>query len=241
VNRLTLLLAAVLVAGQWSTLLSSGAEATKPQLALVARATIPDDNQSFTFRDLPIGDPAYDRRLIVAVHWGAAHDEDSQLQLATIAGQPADIVGQVQNNFANRNSAFITAIVPPGETTVVALEFDRGNVSRCSIAVWRAGRLVNLAPTSVVTATGHSPLALSLPVEDGGIVIAAASMHVSAASSSEWAGGEERYDEQLESTAQFISGIDATGLAASEDYRLVNTFISPSADEDSSMIAVSWR
>ncbi len=177
----------------------------------------------YSFTSRAIGTAASGRRIIVAV--SAGNSGSLAPSTVTVGGISATKVTGSDVAASTAGVSLWIAQVDTGTTATIVVTFS-SSPPRCGIGVWAAYNLLNSAAVDVETASGSSPLAISLDVLSGGIVIAADANGGSARTRT-WAGVSEDYDETVSSSNTQSGGHAA--FASSQSGLAVTSTLSGSA------------
>lgn len=156
--------------------------------------------KSSGYNNQPIGTPAANRRIIVALSTirlaSTAIGAHSSLTVAGAAcTKLADISTTTANagGFGSRLSLWITT-APLVSGTIGDIVFSAGTTSFTSIITWAAFGVGSVVPFDVKTATGAAALSTTINCPQDGVLIAVAAPNASATATVTWTGVNEDID-----------------------------------------------
>lgn len=179
----------------------------------------------FTFNNVPFGEEAGDRRILVAL---GTTEASGSLAYVTIGGVSATVL--VQQTSSNNIACMAMALVPTGTTGTVVLGLSGSTGEGAYCGAWRTTGL----PANVAYATNKAAGTNYITVDtySGGLVAAYA--YVEAGTGVGWIGLTERWD------AVGGNGIRSSGADASATGTIFDVLMVPSGSfVDRILMAVS--
>jgi hypothetical protein len=205
-----------------------------PEVAInfTDRAENVNAQTSYNFPGRAIGDPAINRKVVVAIAAGAS--STGRTATVTVGGIDAPVVRFLQTEASAPTSyvALYAAIVPTGTNADIAVNWS-GQVSRTGVGLFR---MLGAAASAhqVVTADTGSPLAVNIDVPARGGAIAVALN--GEGGSVTWTGLNEDYDADL--SGRTHSGAHATFSSAQSGLSVQAAFSQSPAFHG--LVAASW-
>lgn len=210
-----------------------------------------ETNQTvYTFSNVAIGQPAEDRRIIVAIH--SVQTSESSISSVTIGGVSATIHLNV-NSVSTTNDtdvAIASALVPSGTTADIVVTHSAAR-NMCFVGAWSLYGETSSSPYDTASDTSISGLTLevSIDIPDGGALIAA-SMSVNLDGNVTWSttidqdyDTHETPDSEGDPIVIIVSGASRSDLGAQAG-RTVQAVqggpFGPSANS-SVLAAISWQ
>lgn len=178
----TLTLSLTLADAASNTGIAATATAVKsslPILNYVSRSELINHSTSYTFPNTPIGTPSADRLVIVMVETAG---DTSNVTGITVGGVPATIHTQGSAPGGWQNTAIASIALPAGTNATVDVTTAQ-DAWGCQVFVYSATNLSSMTPTGAAGGANGpavSAIDLSIPVSEGGFIIAGA--HVELAS-----------------------------------------------------------
>lgn len=192
---------------------------------------------AYSFTTQAIGTAAADRRVFMAIHYGAGSGgfTISSATIAGVTGTQHVFTSVGTTNF--RATAIYSALVPTGTTGTMAVNFS-GSVGRCGIGIWSAYGLKNTTPFAT-TSSNVQPLSLSLARPPNGIAIGAWTSVTTTTGNTTWTGLTERYD-VVDETTTMETGADASGLYNGSSSFAITASVTNSSGTASTSCALTW-
>jgi hypothetical protein len=193
---------------------------------------------TYNFATVNFGAADATRRIVIAVHWGAALNRT--LNSASIGGVGATTHIDALASASTR-VAIISALVPTGTSGTVSLTFS-GACAQCAIGTYRALNETSASPTDtandLTVASGLVTDTINVPTN--GWVVAGASFEVGGATTTTWTGVTETYDIVAgDSGIIFKTGGSQTGLS-SQTGRTISAQNTDTSAPAGALVAVSW-
>lgn len=194
-----------------------------------------------SYPGVPISTAAANRTIIVMD--GFRDSPNCPLASMTIGGISATRVAQQTNSAANTTimSAWVAA-VPTGTTATIVTTYCTSIDSAEGLGVYAAYGLLSTTPTAIAGSNSSTAPGLSLNVNSGGIVIAAAWALGQSGTMCSWTGVTSDYNMITDptSTSQIMAGASVSGASVATPKTVSCTYGTTSSGE-AAALAISLR
>jgi hypothetical protein len=189
-----------------------------PRVEFMDAVTSLEDSQLYTFNNVQLGTPMASRLMVVAVH--CATNSSTILSSLTVAGFMATkLASASENSGAGAPTALFGVRLANGSMGTITVDIQGASPVRCGISVFASYGLDAMVAYRIVEYEGTNPTTATLPVAQGGLVVAAMTMNNAAGATASWANLAPAYNIiMMEGSDTQMSGASQENLNASTAY-----------------------